>query len=95
MRKSLYIEPFSGIAGDMFVGALLDAGASFDAVRAAVAALPERLRLPLVLRYYSELSYDQIAAELDLNRNTVATLILRAKKELRRALRRAPSKWLQ
>jgi uncharacterized protein (TIGR00299 family) protein len=40
MRKSLYVEPFSGIAGDMFVGALLDAGASFDAVRKAVAAIP-------------------------------------------------------
>ena len=40
MRKSLYVEPFSGIAGDMMVGALLDAGASFEAVRAAVAALP-------------------------------------------------------
>ena len=40
MRKSLFVEPFSGIAGDMFVGALLDAGADFDAVRAAVAAIP-------------------------------------------------------
>ncbi len=40
MRKSVYLEPFSGIAGDMTVGALLDAGASFDAVRDAVAAIP-------------------------------------------------------
>ncbi len=40
MRKSLYVEPFSGIAGDMFVGALLDAGASIDAVRKAVAGIP-------------------------------------------------------
>jgi uncharacterized protein (TIGR00299 family) protein len=40
MRKSLYVEPFSGIAGDMFVGALLDAGASFGAVEAAVAGIP-------------------------------------------------------
>jgi uncharacterized protein (TIGR00299 family) protein len=40
VRKALYLEPFSGIAGDMFVGALLDAGASLEAVRAAVAALP-------------------------------------------------------
>lgn len=71
------------------------AGEQRAAVRAAVAGLPERLRLPLVLRYYSELSYDQIAAELDLNRNTVATLILRAKKELRRALRRTPTRWVQ
>ncbi len=55
-------------------------------VQAAVRELPERLRLPLVLRYYSELSYQQIAEQLELNRNTVATLILRAKKELRRRL---------
>ena len=40
MRKSLFVEPFSGIAGDMFVGALLDAGADFETVRAAVAAIP-------------------------------------------------------
>ena len=40
MRKSLYLEPFSGIAGDMFVGALLDAGASFEAVKAAVDGIP-------------------------------------------------------
>ena len=40
MRKAVYFEPFSGIAGDMAVGALLDAGASFEAVRDAVAAIP-------------------------------------------------------
>ena len=40
MRKALWLEPFSGIAGDMFVGALLDAGASFEAVKGAIAALP-------------------------------------------------------
>jgi uncharacterized protein (TIGR00299 family) protein len=42
MRKSLYVEPFSGIAGDMFAGALLDAGADFDAIREAVAAIPAK-----------------------------------------------------
>lgn len=56
------------------------------AVRAAVAALPDRLRLPLVLRYDNELSYQQIAEMLGLNRNLVATLIFRAKRELRRVL---------
>lgn len=60
-----------------------------EAVRAAVAALPERYRLPLVLRYYSELSYEQIASTLRLPRNTVANLIFRAKDELRRTVRRA------
>jgi RNA polymerase sigma-70 factor (ECF subfamily) len=59
---------------------------SRDKVRRAVAALPERYRLPLTLRYYNEMSYDEIAATLELTRAHVATLIFRAKKELRQAL---------
>src|SRR5271168_1907638 len=55
-------------------------------VREAIAGLPENYRVPLVLRYYSELSYDEIAQQLDLERNYVAALIFRAKKELRRRL---------
>ena len=64
---------------------------SRDKVRRAVAALPERYRLPLTLRYYNELSYDEIGATLELTRAHVATLIFRAKQELRRALCRARS----
>jgi RNA polymerase sigma-70 factor, ECF subfamily len=59
-----------------------------DGVRAAIEALPERYRLPLVLRYYNDLGYDEIAAALQLTRANVATLIFRAKKELRAALPR-------
>src|SRR2546429_3581278 len=55
-------------------------------VRDAIARLPENYRVPLVLRYYSELSYDEIAQQLDLQRNHVAALIFRAKQELRRKL---------
>ena len=55
-------------------------------VRDAIAGLPENYRLPLVLRYYTELSYDEIAQQLDLRRNYVAALIFRAKQELRRKL---------
>jgi RNA polymerase sigma-70 factor (ECF subfamily) len=55
-------------------------------VRDAIARLPENYRLPLVLRYYSELSYEEIAQQLDLQRNHVAALIFRAKQELRRKL---------
>ena len=40
MGKMLYLECSSGISGDMAVAALLDAGASEDAVRAALASLP-------------------------------------------------------
>jgi RNA polymerase sigma-70 factor (ECF subfamily) len=55
-------------------------------VRDAIAKLPDSFRLPLVLRYDSELSYDEIARELGLQRNNVAILIFRAKQELRRKL---------
>jgi RNA polymerase sigma-70 factor (ECF subfamily) len=55
-------------------------------VRDTIARLPENYRVPLVLRYYSELSYDEIAQELSLQRNYVAALIFRAKQELRRRL---------
>ncbi len=55
-------------------------------VRDAIARLPENYRVPLVLRYYSELSYDEIAQQLGLQRNYVAALIFRAKQELRRKM---------
>jgi len=55
-------------------------------VRAAIERLEEKHRVPLVLRYYGELNYDEIAQELGLERNNVAVLIFRAKQELRRRL---------
>ncbi len=55
-------------------------------VRDAIAGLPQNYRIPLVLRYYGELSYDEIAQQLGLQRNYVAALLFRAKQELRRKL---------
>lgn len=55
-------------------------------VRDAIARLPVKYRVPLMLRYYSEQSYDEIARQLDLERNYVAALLFRAKQELRRKL---------
>jgi RNA polymerase sigma-70 factor (ECF subfamily) len=57
-----------------------------EQVQAAIARLPENYRVPLVLRYYSELSYDEIGQQLGLQKNHVAALIFRAKQELRRKL---------
>jgi RNA polymerase sigma-70 factor, ECF subfamily len=54
-----------------------------ETVQEAIEALGERYRLPLVLRYYNDLSYDEIAATLGLTRANVAVLIFRAKQELR------------
>ncbi len=39
-RKILYIEPFSGISGDMMIGALLDLGFGFEELRNKLLLLP-------------------------------------------------------
>jgi RNA polymerase sigma factor (sigma-70 family) len=56
------------------------------AVRAAVAALPERYRLLIVLRFFNDLSYAEIAAQTGQPINTVGVRLLRARTLLRRAL---------
>jgi RNA polymerase sigma-70 factor (ECF subfamily) len=55
-------------------------------IRRALGSLPEKFRVPLVLVYYNEFSYDEIAAVLHIPRNTVATLLFRGKQRLREKL---------
>ena len=55
-------------------------------VRRALEALPGKYRVPLVLAYYCEFSYDEIGAALGVNRNTVASLLFRGKRLLRKSL---------
>ena len=55
-------------------------------VRAAIARLPERYSIPLVLRYYNEMSYEEIAERLGVSHENVKTLIFRAKEKLRKSL---------
>src|SRR5712671_6386364 len=44
-----------------------------NGVRGALSRLAEKYRVPLVLVYYNEMTYDEIASALGLNRNLVAT----------------------
>jgi RNA polymerase sigma factor (sigma-70 family) len=60
-----------------------------DPVRAAVAALPERQRLALFLRYYADLDYASIAAALGVAEGTVAATLNAAHKALRESLKEA------
>ena len=55
-------------------------------LNAAIAELPERYRLPLVLAYYRDASYDEVAAALGITRTHAGALICRAKQALRRTL---------
>ena len=65
---------------------LLEAALSAHHVGEAVHRLPERLRLPLVLYFYEELSGTEIATALGWNESTVWTRIYAAYRELRKQL---------
>ena len=54
------------------------------ALEGAISELPDKYRVPLVLAYFHESSYDQIAEDLEISRNHVGVLLLRAKKMLRK-----------
>ena len=53
-----------------------------DSIRAAVAALPERQRWTVFLRYYADLSYEEIGQVLGVERGTVAATLHAARKAL-------------
>jgi RNA polymerase sigma-70 factor (ECF subfamily) len=55
-------------------------------LHAALERLPESYRLLVTLRYQQELSYDEIAAVVNLPLGTVKTGLFRAKERLRQAL---------
>lgn len=55
-------------------------------VRAALGALAEKYRVPLVLAFYNELDYDEIGEILGVERTQVAVLIFRGKQQLRQKL---------
>lgn len=55
-------------------------------IREAVAALPVKYRVPLVLAYFHELAYAEIGAILGIEPGHVAVLVFRGRKQLRRML---------
>lgn len=61
-----------------------------DRVRTAVAGLPELYRVPVVLRYFSELSIEEIAVVTGRPAATVGVQLLRARALLRTSLEARP-----
>lgn len=49
----------------------------------AIQALSEKLRLPIILRYYHDLSIAEIAIILEIKENTVRTRLFNAREQLR------------
>jgi RNA polymerase sigma-70 factor (ECF subfamily) len=59
---------------------------SREAIRSAVARLPELYRVVVVLRYFNELSVDEVAAATGRSPSTVGVQLLRARQQLRKAM---------
>jgi RNA polymerase sigma-70 factor (ECF subfamily) len=57
-----------------------------EEVRKAMETLGVRARMALVMRYYSDMSYDEIADALGVRRAFVGVVLLRARHDLRNAL---------
>ena len=57
-----------------------------SSVQHAIASLPPRLRLPILLRYFDELSYGEIAAALNCSIGTVSSRLSRGHRLLARKL---------
>jgi len=75
------------LAADGPAGEAVDGLPERDAtVRAWVAALPERQRLAVFLRYFADLDYRAIAAALDVEVGTVSATLAAAHAALRRSL---------
>jgi RNA polymerase sigma-70 factor (ECF subfamily) len=67
----------------------LEANERAEAVRLAVAALPEELRIPLVLAVYEEQSQAEIAEVLDCSAKAVEMRLYRARQHMRERLEKA------
>ena len=92
-RKTAEYRIFDSDAGESYeppsqgaspLGELLTAERGHD-VRRALRSLTE-YRVPLVLAYYNELSYEEISDILGVERTQVAVLIFRGKEHLRQRL---------
>lgn len=76
-------------AGDDFFAGI-DAADRSSQVEAALADLPERYRVPLVLYHFDDLSYEEIAAQLRISLAKVKTDILRGRAALAKQLTLSP-----
>ncbi len=90
LRKWLAGKRETFVAPDVAETAARDA--RHDAVRAAIARLEEPFRLPLLLKYYEDMDYDEIAEVLsqtegvEIKRGTVASRLNRARAQLKALL---------
>lgn len=82
--EAVELEALAGL--DVPVLSSLIAAEDGDALNDAIATLADKYRVPLVLAYFNQTSYEQIAEQLKISRTHVGVLLLRAKKQVRAVL---------
>jgi RNA polymerase sigma-70 factor, ECF subfamily len=83
---SLFDSPMEAGPATQDPQLLAETALALEELGEAVQRLPERLRLPLVLHFYEDLSGPEIAAVLGWNESTVWSRIYAAYRELRKQL---------
>jgi RNA polymerase sigma-70 factor (ECF subfamily) len=63
---------------------------SRESLRRVLSELDDRARLAVVLRYYADMSYEEIAHALGISASFVGVLLLRARRAMRKSLRETP-----
>jgi RNA polymerase sigma-70 factor (ECF subfamily) len=85
-RAALERPTLELVAADVAEESTSNGASEHGALELLIAALPERQRLALFLRYYADLNYEAIAAVLGVKPGTVAATLHAAHAALRRAL---------
>lgn len=75
----------SDVQDVQMLGALISAQEA-QSLTVAIDTLDAKYRVPIVLAYFNQLSYDEIAGQLEISRNHVGVLLLRGKQKLREIL---------
>jgi RNA polymerase sigma-70 factor (ECF subfamily) len=78
------VEPRSGAPASPEDDLLISQQA--EAVQQAVSALPPKFRLPILLRYFSDFSYEEMSTTLNCSMGTVASRLNRGHKMLGKIL---------
>lgn len=82
IARNLWLEQVRRGWRQQAIDAIPDVALTLQSVLAAIAELPEPLREPLVLYAQGELSYEEIATQLELPIATVKVRIFRARQKL-------------
>ncbi len=76
------------LAGGQPIDARLLAQAGIEGIQAAIRTLPDRERDALMMRYFREMTDEEIAAEWGLKPGSIRVILSRARKHLAQRLQR-------